>query len=244
MEQEQKTEYTKKVNKISSVLKLVALALIIIAIPLYIYFFHHDLLEDMSNLRNVEHWLLQYKKESALVYIAAQIIQIIICVIPGQALQIAAGYLYGFWIGFALSIVGACLGSIAVFYLARLLGHDAMHILFGEKKITKMLDEINSKKGMLIVFIIFLIPGIPKDLCTYAAGLSKMHLRPFLILSLIGRSPGMMCSLAIGKQVMDGNYTSAIVIAVIVAVLFVIGLLFRDKVISFFDKAYDKLINL
>ena len=71
-----------------------------------------------------------------------------------------------------------------------------------------------------------------------------MHLRPFLILSLIGRSPGMMCSLAIGKQVMDGNYTSAIVIAVIVAVLFVIGLLFRDKVISFFDKAYDKLINL
>ena len=211
-----------------------ALALIIIAIPLYIYFFHHDLLEDMSNLRNVEHWLLQYKKESALVYIAAQIIQIIICVIPGQALQIAAGYLYGFWIGFALSIVGACLGSIAVFYLARLLGHDAMHILFGEKKITKMLDEINSKKGMLIVFIIFLIPGIPKDLCTYA----------FLILSLIGRSPGMMCSLAIGKQVMDGNYTSAIVIAVIVAVLFVIGLLFRDKVISFFDKAYDKLINL
>lgn len=218
--------------------------MILIAIPLYIYFCHHELLEDMSNIRNVEHLLLQYKKEGALIYIAAQIIQIIICIIPGQALQIAAGYLYGFWIGLVLSIIGATLGSIAVFYLARLLGHDAMQILFGERKINEMLGNLNSKKGMILVFIIFLIPGIPKDLCTYAAGLSELHLKPFLIVSIIARSPGMMCSLAIGRQVMNGNYTSAIVIAVIVAILFLFGLLFRNKVIAFFDKAYDKLKNL
>lgn len=218
--------------------------MILIAIPLYIYFCHHELLEDMSNIRNVEHLLLQYKKEGALIYIAAQIVQIIICIIPGQALQIAAGYLYGFWIGLVLSIIGATLGSIAVFYLARLLGHDAMQILFGERKINEMLGNLNSKKGMLLVFIIFLIPGIPKDLCTYAAGLSELRLKPFLIVSIIARSPGMMCSLAIGRQVMNGNYTSAIVIAVIVAILFLFGLLFRNKVIAFFDKAYDKLKDL
>ena len=218
--------------------------MILIAIPLYIYFCHHELLEDMSNIRNVEHLLLQYKKEGALIYIAAQIVQIIICIILVQALQIAAGYLYGFWIGLVLSIIGATLGSIAVFYLARLLGHDAMQILFGEGKINEMLGNLNSKKGMLLVFIIFLIPGIPKDLCTYAAGLSELHLKPFLIVSIIARSPGMMCSLAIGRQVMNGNYTSAIVIAVIVAILFLFGLLFRNKVIAFFDKAYDKLKDL
>ena len=218
--------------------------MILIASPLYIYFCHHELLEDMSNIRNVEHLLLQYKKEGALIYIAAQIVQIIICIIPGQALQIAAGYLYGFWIGLVLSIIGATLGSIAVFYLARLLGHDAMQILFGERKINEMLGNLNSKKGMILVFIIFLIPGIPKDLCTYAAGLSELRLKPFLIVSIIARSPGMMCSLAIGRQVMNGNYTSAIVIAVIVAILFLFGLLFRNKVIAFFDKAYDKLKDL
>mgnify|MGYP003362112664 FL=1 len=229
---------------IASVLKLAALAVILVAVPCYIYFFHHDLLESMSDLRNVELWLLQYKKQSALVYIGAQIIQIIVCVIPGQALQIAAGYLYGFWIGYGLSILGAFLGSVLVFYLARLLGYDAMHILFGERKITEMLAKINSKKGMMIVFIIFLIPGIPKDLCTYAAGLSEMHIKPFLILSLIGRTPGMMCSLAIGRQVMNGHYTSAIVIAVIVVICFILGLIFRDRVFKFFDKAYDKLIGM
>ena len=244
MKKKQKRAYEKKAKRISSILKLALLAVIIIAIPLYIYFFHHELLEDMSNLRDVEKWLLQYRRESALVYIAAQIVQIIICVIPGQALQIAAGYLYGFWLGFGLSIVGACLGSIIVFYIARLLGYDAMHILFGERKITEMLDNINSKKGFLIVFIIYLIPGIPKDLCTYAAGLSTMHLRPFLILSLIGRSPGMMLSLLVGRQVMAGQYTSAIVIAVVAVVLFIVGFIFKNTIIAFMDKAYDKLIKM
>ena len=244
MDKEEKKEYRKKVKLISSALKLLLLVLIIVAIPLYIYFCHHELIEDFSNLRDVENWLRQYRAQSALVYIAAQIVQIIICIIPGQALQVAAGYLYGFWLAFALSIVGAFIGSVIVFYIAQFLGKDAMHILFGKKKITEMLDKINSKKGMLIVFVIFLIPGIPKDLCTYAAGISEMKIKPFLILSLIGRSPGMMCSIAIGRQVMHGNYHSAIIIAVIVVILFIIGLLFREKVIAFFDKVYEKLINL
>ena len=244
MNQQEKEEYTKGVKKISLILKLVALALIIVGVPLYIFFFHHELLEDASNLRNVEQWLLQYKKESALIYIGAQILQIIICVIPGQALQVVAGYLYGFWIAFLLSMIGAFLGSVIVFYIAQFLGHDAMHILFGERKVMEMLDKINSKKGMLAVFVIFLIPGIPKDLCTYAAGISKMKIKPFLIISLIARSPGMMCSIAIGRQIMHGNYHSAIIIAVIVVILFIIGVLFRDKVFKFFDAVYDKLIQM
>lgn len=225
-------------------MKLALLAAIIVAVPLYIYFFHHELLEDASNLRNVEHFLLQYKKQSALAYIGAQVLQIIICIIPGQALQIAGGYLYGFWLGFILSFIGAFIGSVIVFYLAQFLGHDAMHILFGQRKVNDMLAKINSKRGMMLVFIIFLIPGIPKDLCTYAAGISEMKIKPFLILSLIARSPGMMCSLAIGRQVMHGNYTSAIVIAVIVVILFIFGVLFREKIFKFFDKVYDKLIQM
>ena len=244
MEKQEKKEYRKQYKRISLILKLVALAVIIVGVPLYIFIFHHEVLEDISNLRNVEHWLLNYKKQSAFVYIGAQIIQIIICIIPGQALQVAAGYLYGFWLAFALSLVGAFLGSVIVFYLAQFLGHDAMHILFGERKVVEMLDKINSKKGMLAVFVIFLIPGIPKDLCTYAAGISEMHIKPFLILSLIGRAPGMMCSIAIGRQIMHGNYHSAIIIAVIVVILFLIGVIFRDKVFKVFDAAYDKLIGM
>ncbi len=244
MKQKDKQEYRKQYKKISLILKLVALAVIIIGVPLYIFLFHHEVLEDAANLKNVEQWLLQYKKQSALVYIGAQILQIIICIIPGQALQVAAGYLYGFWLAFALSLIGAFLGSVIVFYIAQFLGQDAMHILFGERKVMEMLDKINSKKGMLAVFVIFLIPGIPKDLCTYAAGISNMHIKPFLIISLIARSPGMMCSIAIGRQIMHGNYHSAIIIAVIVIILFIVGVIFRDKVFKLFDTFYDKLMGM
>ena len=141
-------------------------------------------------------------------------------------------------------MIGAFIGSVIVFYIAQFLGHDAMHILFGERKVIETLDKINSKRGMLAVFVIFLIPGIPKDLCTYAAGISKMKIKPFLIISLIARSPGMMCSIAIGRQIMHGNYHSAIIIVAIVVVLFIIGVLFRDKVFKFFDVVYDKLIEM
>ena len=138
-------------------------------------------------------------------------------------------------------MVGAFLGTILTYYLARILGHDAMHMIFGEEKIKDTLNKINSKKGVAIVFLIYLIPGVPKDLCTYAAGLSEMKLKPFLILSMVGRAPGMIGSLLIGQQVHVGGYTSAAVIAGCICVMCVLGLIFRRRVTDFFDRVYVKL---
>lgn len=102
--------------------------------------------------------------------------------------------MYGFWLGYLYSLIGAFLGSVLTYYIAKILGHDAMHLTFGEEKIKSMLETLNSKKAVVLVFLIFLIPGVPKDLCNYVAGLSEMKLKPFLIVSLIGRSPGMMAA--------------------------------------------------
>ncbi len=111
-----------------------------------------------------------------------------------------------------------------------------MHLIFGEEKIKSMLETLNSKKAVELVFLI-LIPGVPKDLCNYVAGLSEMKLKPFLIVSLIGRSPGMMGSLLIGRQIYTGGYVSAAVIAAVAVVLFVLGLIFRKKITVFLDNA-------
>ena len=228
-------------RKASAVFKLLLLCVIVIGVPAYLFFFDHSLLDEFSSIDDVYQALRSYRSESILIYIAAQILQIVICIIPGQALQLAAGYLFHFWLGLLLSLAGAALGTIATYYLAKLLGHHAMHLIFGEEKINNALSKINSKKGVIVVFLIYLIPGIPKDLCTYAAGLSEMKLKPFLIISLIGRSPGMMGSLLIGRQLQTGGYTSAAVIGSIAIVLFVLGMLFRRPIQSFFNRAYDKL---
>lgn len=241
MDKHRKDRLHKRIKVISTILKFVLLLLIVIGLPLYIYFFQPQLIDSMSSIENVNALFKRYHAESILVYIGAQILQIVICVIPGQWLQFAAGYMYGFWLGFLYSLIGAAIGSVVTYYLAKLLGRDAMHLIFGEARINEFIHKLNSKKAIIIVFLIFLIPGVPKDLCNYAAGISEMKLKPFLIVSLVGRSPGMMGSLLIGRQIEAGNYTGAVVIAAVAVILCVVGIIMRKRLTIWMDKAYDRL---
>lgn len=228
----------------SSIFKFLLLLIILIGIPLYLYFFHRDIIEQFSTLEDVNAFFREYRTQSIFIYVAVQILQIVICVIPGQWLQFAAGYMYGFWIGYLLSLAGALIGTVITYYLARILGHDIMHLIFSEEKIRKMLKTLNSKKAVVLVFLLYLIPGFPKDICSYVAGLSELKLKPFLIISLIGRSPGMMGSLLIGRQVEVGGYVSAVVIAAIALILCLLGIAFRKQITAFMDKAYHKLMRM
>lgn len=241
MKPSKKKNLHKKVSLFTTIAKFALLLAILVGLPLYIYFFQHEWIERMSSLENVNAYFEEYKTASVFVYISAQIIQIVICIIPGQWLQLAAGYMYGFWLGYLFSLAGAAIGTVLTYYLAKLLGHDAMHLIFGEAKIRENIARLNSKRAIIVVFLIFLIPGVPKDLFNYAAGISEMKLKPFLIVSLIGRSPGMMGSLLIGRQIESGYYTSAIVIAVIAVALCIIGVIMRKRLTKYLDRFYDKL---
>lgn len=233
-----------KRRKILAVLKLIALAVILVGVPLYIYFFHHDLIDSFSNIKELEQTIRSYRSQSILIYIAAQVIQVVLSVIPGQALQFAGGYLFGTLLGLLFSVIGIAIGSTLAYYVARILGRDAVHLFFGKRKVTEMLDLMNSPKGLIVTFIIFLIPGVPKDLCSYAAGLSNLKLRPYLIVSMIARIPGMLGCLIIGQQVGAGGYTSAAVIAAIALVLLLLGVIFRKRILDTAYKLTDKLLNL
>ncbi len=241
MQDQRKERIRKRIKFISVVLKFSLLMVILVCIPLYIWFFQQDFIQQFSDIDRVKTFFVQYKAESIFIYIGLQMIQIIISLIPGQALQFAAGLVYGFWAGLLISIIGAVAGTIATYYLAQFLGKDALHVLFGKRHIEEYLQKINSKKGYILVFLIYLIPGVPKDLCSYAAGLSNMELKAFLILSTIGRTPGMMGSLLIGKEIGEGNYTTVIIIGIIAAILFIFGIIFHSKLSNILDIIYEKL---
>lgn len=231
-------------KKFSAIFKLCLLLVILFGIPAYLFFFNHEFLDGFKSLEDIENFFIRYHNQSMLIYLGLQILQLVICIIPGQALQMAAGYVFHFWLALLLTIAGAAMGTVVTYYLARVLGNDAMHMIFGEERINSTLEKINSKRGVTAVFIIYLIPGIPKDLCTYAAGLSEMKLRPFFILSMTGRLPGMIGSLIIGHQVQMGGYTSAGVIGGVAVVLCVLGLIFRKQIMGFTDRMYDRFKKL
>ncbi|MDO4176700.1 MAG: TVP38/TMEM64 family protein [Bacillota bacterium] len=238
-----KKNRSEKYQKVMAVLKLSLFLFIIFGIPAYIYFFQHDLIDELKNYREVVALLRSYRTEGILVYLGVMVIQIVISIIPGNVLQLAAGYLYGFWFGLIFSIIGAVIGSFITYYLAKIIGKDAMHVLFGEKKINEVLDHMNSRRAVAIVFLIYLIPGLPKDICNYVAGLSELKFRPFIIISTLGRTPGIMGSLLIGHQMMQGNYTAAIIIGIIAVILFILGIIFRNRVLEVFNRFYDKLMR-
>jgi uncharacterized membrane protein YdjX (TVP38/TMEM64 family) len=170
-----------------------------------------------------------------------QVFQIIVSILPGQALQFAAGYAYHFWLGFLFSILGVTMGTVITFYLARLLGKDALHVIFGEEKFNKFVHTLNSKRSYIVLFVIFLIPGIPKDLFTYAAGVSEIRIVPFLLLSLIGRTPAMIGSILMGNMFYNGSYTGLIFMGAAAVILFVAGIIKRDKMIKLTDRFYDRM---
>ena len=172
-------------------LKLLLLIGIVVAVPVYIYFYQQDFLAQFKSFDDVIVYLEQYRFESIFVYIGIQVLQIVISIIPGQAFQFAAGYLYGFFFGLLFSVIGALIGTTISFYLARLLGKGALHLFFGEERMTYFIERLNSKRAYTIVFLLYLIPGLPKDVVSYAAGVSEMKFKAFMAFSMAGRIFGM-----------------------------------------------------
>ena len=164
-----------------------------------------------------------------------------ISVLPGQVFQIAAGYIFGFLPGLLLSLIGAAAGTTVTYFLAYILGKDAMFLILGKEKSEKLVNVLNGEKAYLIVFLLYLIPGMPKDLCCYVAGVSDMKFRPFLILSVVGRTPAMCMSLLYGVMYLHHYHLGMGIIAGTAGVLLLLLLLFRKKLMALFDRFYRRI---
>lgn len=230
-------------KKIVPIVKLLVLLAIVIAIPANIVLYHHDIIDKFESFQDVIAFLEQYHWQSILIYIVIQAVQIVISVIPGQAFQFAAGYLYTFFPGLLFSLIGAALGTSVSFCLAKVLGKDAIHLFLGEEKTAYYVERLNSKRAYAIVFLIYLIPGIPKDIVSYAAGVSEMRWRPFFTFSMLGRIPGMAGSLLIGSLYMREHYVLMGIVAALAVIAFVAGMLCRKKLHAYLDKLYEKVVQ-
>lgn len=217
---------------------------IVIGIPIYIYLECPEFIDQFRTMEGVNSFLARYKTIGVFVLIGLQVIQILLSVIPGQFIQFAAGYAYGFWFGYILAMIGIAIGTLITFYMARLLGKDAMHVIFGEARITKFVNQLNSKKAFAIILVLFLIPGLPKDLVTYAAGVSEFRFKPFLILSLAGRTPALMGTIMMGSMLHKGSYFGLIVLGIGAIVAFFICFIKRQQLTAYADYIYNKLMKI
>jgi len=240
-----KKDLTKKerLTRYVAIMKLFILIAMIISASYLIYRYYPDLIDKFQNIEELEQFILQYKAFGIVIYLVLQVVQIVISVLPGQILQFAAGYIYGFLPGVILSLIGIALGTVTTFYLARILGKDAMHVIFGEERITKYIQTLNSKRSYTIMFVFFAIPGIPKDILTYAAGVSELKLMPFLLISLAGRTPALIGSIAMSRLLYNGSYIELVILSVITVFLFAFCIIKREALFRIGNKLYDRMIH-
>ena len=171
-------------------------------------------------------------KTGVLIFIAFQVLQVLISVIPGEVVQIAGGYIYGLWLGTLYLVVGLLIGSVLAFYSARLLGYPVLKALIPQAKFNKFRALLRNKKFEAVVFLLFLLPGLPKDLFTYAAGLTAVPPLKFFLIATGARLPALIGSVYIGTNLQEEDYLTVIILMGGAILLFLIGYFTKDRIID------------
>jgi uncharacterized membrane protein YdjX (TVP38/TMEM64 family) len=177
-------------------------------------------------------FLQSYGPTSALIYIALSAIQIIVAVIPGEIVQVAGGYAFGTALGSLYAMIGTVIGTLVVFEAVRLLGFSLVKALISPRQLEKFRFLICDPKSEIAIFVLFLIPGIPKDTLVYLSGLTPIRPLRFLVICTIARFPGVLGSAYIGANIQEKDYLPVWIMFGLATVLFVGGVLLRDKIIN------------
>lgn len=165
-----------------------------------------------------------------LFFIALTVIQVIIAFIPGGPVEILAGMLFESVTGTILCIIGFFIGTAAVYYMVKKVGKPLVSVFVSEERLKKFKFLQSEKRLELITFILFLIPGIPKDALTYFIPLTKINGQKFIILATLARVPATISSVMIGSSIQNENITTGIIAFVITAALGILGILFNNRV--------------
>lgn len=232
-----------RIRRLLSFLQLLVLGIIVIGIPLYVVLLHPEWIEQVNSLEKAENLLNSYQSQSYWIYLGIQVLQIIISVIPGQFMNMAAGWLFGFPIAFLLSVAGAIIGTFLTYHMAKILGKKAVKTVMKPQRYNQFLRRLNSKKAYIIVFILYLVPGLPKDVLGYIAGVSDVKFIPFLVISIMGRLPALAVSVMIGSMLQKEIYTGVIAISLLMVGIFILGFINRKKVLHSVDHGYEKYIQ-
>jgi uncharacterized membrane protein YdjX (TVP38/TMEM64 family) len=195
--------------------------------------FRHELWALFKDRETVRAWISSRGLWGPAAYIGLQVFQVLVFVVPGEIVQVAGGYVFGFWSGLLYTILGIALGSVLNFFAGRFLGRPFVESLFEKAKVEKIESLTGGAKGAAGFFLLFLIPGIPKDVLCYVAGMSRLGLFRFLAVSMAGRLPGIVGSAYMGSAAYAGSYRGAFIVLAVAAALFALGLIFRERIQGF-----------
>jgi len=187
----------------------------------------------MIDLLTSKNRLLQFIKENrthaATIFIGLQIVQVVAAPVPGEVTGFVGGILFGPVWGVVYSTIGLTIGSWIAFMLARLLGRPLVERVASRETLERY-DYVMQHKGLLLAFLMFLIPGFPKDLLCYFLGLGHMRQRDFLLVSATGRLLGTVLLTMGGTYFRDAHYGALFTVVGFSLAVILLVMIYRDRV--------------
>ena len=173
-------------------------------------------MDDPAKVREIigDHYVL-----GALCMILISAVQVVVALIPGELVEISAGYVFGAWGGALLCLAGTTLGSVLVLLLVRRFGGRFVYAFYPKEKI-----------DALPTLVLFLLPGTPKDLLTYGIGLTDMSIPSYLALTTVARFPSVITSTVGGNAVGEKKYLWAVAVFLVTAAISLAGLCLYNRI--------------
>ena len=208
---------------------IIRLAILILLISIGTYFFiHFDLYIYFISRKRAIALINSYSPYDIFVFIGLQILQVVFAPFPGEATGLIGGFLYGPILGTIYSTIGLTAGSWVAFSLARFFGLPFVEKTVKPEMIQKY-DYLLEHKGAVISFVLFLIPGFPKDYLCYIMGLSHMKIWHFLVISTVGRLFGTILLSVCGSYARNNQYAALFIAFGVTGFILLIAYLYRDK---------------
>lgn len=164
-----------------------------------------------------------------IVMLFIQVAQVIVALIPGEIIEFVAGTLYGWFGGFLFCLFGVAIGQCVIFLAVRFLGENLVEKAAGSKAMNKYKFLRDEKRLKTVIFIVYFLPGTPKDLLTYIVPLTKIKLADFMVISLLARIPSIISSTLGGDAFAEKNYLFLAIIYVLILIISISGALIYKK---------------
>jgi uncharacterized membrane protein YdjX (TVP38/TMEM64 family) len=200
---------------------------------------YRELFEFYANRKAIAQYIRDAGPYGPIVFIILQALQVVAAPIPGEATGILGGYLFGTLPGLIYSTIGLTLGSCLAFGLGRWLGLPFVRRFVRQETYHKF-DFLTRARGELVVFLLFLIPGFPKDILCFLLGASPLPFGTFFLVSTVGRIPGTWLLSIQGTQVRGQQYVSLFVLLVLLAVALLVLHLNRDRLFDWMKRRHHR----
>lgn len=202
-----------------------AIAIFLLLSAVVGWFVGRPLVRFASQPEQFRQWVDGHGLMGCAAYVGMVFLQVVVAVIPGEPLEISGGYAFGAVRGSLLCLLGAFLGSVAVFALVRRFGRELVDIFFPREKLENLKFLQSSPKRDVLFWLVFMVPGTPKDLLCYFAGLTDLSWGKWLLLCTVGRLPSVLTSTIGGDALGVKDYQFAVLVFAATLAVSAVGLL-------------------